>query len=547
MRSLSASFLVLTLLSHFTRALEVTPGSRCAVLCLDDPESDPNDPRSSTTTPNDIVCADNDYNTVPAGIKYQNCLDCLQTSNDTGSTESDTSWFIHNIRYSVDVCLYDFPKAPSSKAISSPCDIGYACQPLKTALEAGITNLTSDTYDYCSADGGAFGGPNAEACIECLQSSPNQAFLANFVTALEAGCQQKPAPGTVIGLSGSLFDNRLVNITAPPVSLSTQTGGGTSSFTTGAIVGIAVGASLLFLGGSGLFYVYYRKQKRLFANTGNLPSYNPWNSGGSMEPKTAAFRDYELRSQSPADYGGALGKEIQTGHLCDAFDANKSEFEPHNIFPTHPAYVPRAHSRQATRSSERPMKSNRPDSYAVQVYLSAAEGANTKGITPPPPAALRSSALQIPRSGLAYDPYNNSASHSRASSLEGRGASLDRQPLFNSSHHQSSQPVQYRPANQPFNIPPPPPRTSKVPFLSFPSLPKLCVPKRYAPPVITVQGATPTEGVAPSTQGDVPMDNELSGPGVKEETRSEKSFEGRRKRPPPPLILPPIDGSPRRQ
>jgi len=94
MRSAVTSFLAFVSLFQLAVALEVTPGSACAALCLDNPESDPNDPRSSTTTPNDIVCSDDDYNTSPYGIKFQNCLDCLQSSNATSETENDTSWFL---------------------------------------------------------------------------------------------------------------------------------------------------------------------------------------------------------------------------------------------------------------------------------------------------------------------------------------------------------------------------------------------------------------------------------------------------------------------
>ncbi|KAI1824631.1 hypothetical protein F4861DRAFT_247269 [Xylaria intraflava] len=551
MRSLSASSLVVVLLLRSVIALEVTPGSSCAVLCLDNPESNPNDPKSSTTTPDDIVCADDEYNTASPGIKFQNCLSCLQTSNATdnatSNTESDTSWFLYNLRYSVDVCLYDFPKASSSKDISSPCDINFACQPLKTALETGITNSTHDTYDYCSVDGDIFAGSNADACLQCLQASPNQAYLANFVTALKAGCQQKPGPGALIGLTGSLFSSDLVNITNPSTPAQNN-GGGSSTFTTGAIVGIAVGAGLLFLGGSALFYVYHRKQKRLYAGPASLPSYNPWTGGGSLEPKMATSNHYELRAQNTymANYQDQNGKDIETRHLLDTFNPNQPELRPYNGLPTHPAYVPTTHSRQASRDSERPVKSNRPDSYAVRAYLNAAEEAKARNIPPPPPpATLRNPAFQSHGSGPAYDQFNNSASHSRASSLGDRGQSLDYQPLLIPNHHQRSQSSQYIHTNQQQSAyrpqlynPPPPLRTSKVPYLGFPSLPKLRVPKRYAPPTIAVQSEIPTSGAGPPAQGGMPISNRINGPPLEQDPLYNNASEGRRKPPPLPLIIP---------
>ncbi|KAI1438236.1 hypothetical protein GGR50DRAFT_483452 [Xylaria sp. CBS 124048] len=520
MRSLSAPFLVVSPLLHLVVALQVTPGSRCAVLCLDNPELDPNDPKSSTINTDDIVCSDDDYNTSPPGIKFQNCLDCLQTSNATSNTESDTSWFLYNLRYSIDVCLYDFPKATDSKSISSPCDIDWACQPLKTGLVSGITNSSSGTYDFCSADGNVFGEATANDCLRCLQASPNQIHLANFFTALKAGCEQRPGPGALVGLSGSLFTNDLINITNPAAS-KPQGNGSSSPFTTGAIVGIVVGATLLFLGGSALFYVYHRKQKRLYADPGNLPSYTPWAGGGSIEPKLTTSNHYELRAQGAhtVDYGDPLVKEMQTSHLRDNLNTNKPELGHYGVLPMHPAYVPRAHSRQTSQDSEKPVKKNRPDSYAVRAYLNAAEEANSRSIPPPPPpAALRSSAFQLHSSGQAYDSYNNSASQSRASSLGGHRPSADNQPLLNPDYQQNSQSRQHIQTNQQqlthwpqlshIAPPPPPPPASEVPSLGFPSLPKLRVSKRYAPPVIAVQSATPTDGTAHPTQGRVPISNQ---------------------------------------
>jgi hypothetical protein len=75
-------------------ALQVTPGSTCAAFCLDNPESDPLNPNASNTTPDDITCTDDSYDNSATGIKFKNCLDCLQQSNATRGTESDVSWFL---------------------------------------------------------------------------------------------------------------------------------------------------------------------------------------------------------------------------------------------------------------------------------------------------------------------------------------------------------------------------------------------------------------------------------------------------------------------
>lgn len=84
----------LLIFSHNVPALQVTPGSACAAVCLDDPEGDPNDAAQSTTTPKDVVCTDAKYNTTAVGIKYKSCMQCLQSSHVSKGTESDLDWYL---------------------------------------------------------------------------------------------------------------------------------------------------------------------------------------------------------------------------------------------------------------------------------------------------------------------------------------------------------------------------------------------------------------------------------------------------------------------
>ncbi|CAJ2507525.1 Uu.00g087110.m01.CDS01 [Anthostomella pinea] len=559
MKSLLPLLVTLVLFKHHGVALQVTPGSACAALCLDDPEGDALDPKSSNTTPDDIVCTDEDYETSGAGIKYKNCIDCLQKSNATSGTESDTSWFLYNVRYSVDVCVYGFPNA--TKGVSSPCDINYACQPLKTALESGSLSSTGDQYEYCSADGGSFLGSQTEACLQCFASSTNQAYLSNFITALKAGCQQKPAAGTLLGLSGSLFTDSQVNITAPPVQETEDTKGGSTGMTTGAIVGIAVGAALLFLGGTGLFYVYYRKQKRLYSDPVDS-NYHPQTGSKSISPPlygsfnldmpqmAAVMSDYELRSRQAytnnADYYEELEKEIQTRRPHYASNPNQPSSGPQGALPTHPAYVPQAHSRQASADSTvrraQPIRTNRPDSYALQTYLSAAEDANAMGSPPPPPgpppaAAVRGSSPYRGPSSLQNFSHSRASSHSPDPSFDSRGPSPDRRPLLQAHQYQTAiNSHQHQATQLAFTPPPPPPRAPKVPSLSLPSVPRIRVPKKYSPPKITVEFPTPVD--QQDQQADLPIGLEISRPIVTHEARfGDDAYERRRKEPPAPLIV----------
>jgi hypothetical protein len=289
---------------------------------------------------------------------------------------------------------------------------------------------------------------------------------------------------------------------------------------------------------------------------------------GGMPPVT----NYELRAHKSynknADYYDELEKDMQSRHHFYGFNTNNFGPGAHATLPAHPAYVPRTHSRQASYESDterqpRPAKTNKPDSYAIQAYLNASEEANARNMPPPPPgppppAAVRGSSLQVRSSGLAHDSYNPLGSHSRDSSIGSRGPSPDRRPLLSQEYHQQATHQSFLPPPPPpqeqqqkqqtqFSIPPPPPRAPKVPALSMPSLPKLRVPKKYAPPVITVQDATPVEGASSSGDlgqaqghngGEVSTGRKISDPLVEHPPRFQHDgFDKRRKEPPAPLSV----------
>ncbi|KAJ1329679.1 cell wall integrity and stress response component [Microdochium nivale] len=275
LRSLGTLLLLLlclcTLHSHVA-ALQVSPGSPCAALCLNNPESDIQDPGSSHTDSSEVVCMNDEFSTKTAGIKYKNCMECLQASNATSRGESDSSWFIYNARYTIDVCIYGFRN--ESKRVSSPCDVGQACKSLKSALLVGELDPSRDAFEYCDADGGKFSGDKLDSCTQCYGNTDSTTYLSNFLVALKAGCQQRPVDGAVLGLSKTVFSATPVEITDPPTNTALPGGARSSSaMTTGAIVGIATGGALLLLGGIGLFFVYHRKQKRLY-NSNVLAGYD---------------------------------------------------------------------------------------------------------------------------------------------------------------------------------------------------------------------------------------------------------------------------------
>lgn len=82
---------LLSVSTTITTALQVTPNSPCASLCLD-PAGLP-----GLDTPNirkeDIVCSNRDY-AGEKGQKFQGCMNCLQNSTYSQGSQNDQAWFM---------------------------------------------------------------------------------------------------------------------------------------------------------------------------------------------------------------------------------------------------------------------------------------------------------------------------------------------------------------------------------------------------------------------------------------------------------------------
>ncbi|OLN84909.1 hypothetical protein CCHL11_03925 [Colletotrichum chlorophyti] len=489
MASPSAWYSLLALsLATAILSLQVTPDSGCAALCLGGPNGTAVDTTTSSTNSSDIVCENDQYQSTGKGIKFKNCITCLQKSQATKGPESDAAWFLYNIRYAVDVCLFDFPDVISH--INSPCIINSACRPLKDALTTAlIAPDATAAYDYCTADGNRFSSSNWWSCVRCLQSSDSQSYLSNFLIALKAGCQQKPTNGSLLGLTGHLFSKEAVNITEPITNVTLPGDGGASSttMTLGTIVGIAVGGGLVFIGAICLFIVYCRRQrKQRMQDAARVAPGHPRSRTSSFtainhspyipitdHKKSSSVNSYNFELQEKqnftnnAEYYDKLEQEIQAGRSIAHYN-----FDPHaghhgldSALPTHPAYIPRAMSRQSNRtntpSPPNLRKTNTPDSFALQTYLHAVEEPGMSAVRPPPPAAV--SRTPSPARSQTSRAENNVSTHN---------ASIPPPPP----------PSQGRPSRR---------KSGMIPSLSLPSVPRIRVPKKYSPPQIIVEGATP--------------------------------------------------------
>lgn len=192
-RSLLLSFLLAPI---SIRALQVTPNSPCASACLDSDALDTSDPNSSNTKNSDITCPDASYEGSAAGIKWKNCMTCLQSSTFAQGSENDQMWFLckcnqhdghsrllthrsaDNSRYAMSYCVFGFPNATGVG--SSPCMTTTACEPLQASLEYGIREPQDSTqYGYCSVNGSAMTHSTYSNCLECIGTTGETQFLSN--------------------------------------------------------------------------------------------------------------------------------------------------------------------------------------------------------------------------------------------------------------------------------------------------------------------------------------------------------------------------------
>ncbi|KAG5926026.1 hypothetical protein E4U42_003737 [Claviceps africana] len=244
-------------------ALQVTPGSHCAIHCLDLPGGNEFKASESNTYTSDVSCRDVDYSNTDAGIKFRTCMQCLQASSKVDKTESDLKWYIYNLRFTLTTCLFGEPKPLPNGTVASQCNIDKACKSLQAPLTADQLQANPNTsWDYCTAHDGAFMDLSLPSCIYCLQATEGEVYLSNFLTALETGCRQAPVDGDVLALSGSVFSTTAVNMTMSKDSDSTPSSG---TLSPSAIAAIVIGVILLFVVALALLFIHFRRESSLDA------------------------------------------------------------------------------------------------------------------------------------------------------------------------------------------------------------------------------------------------------------------------------------------
>lgn len=113
--------------------------------------------------------------------------------------------------------------------------------------------------------------------------------MLSVFTALVAGCEQQPNPGTTLSLQGTLFSTNPMNITTPvPTTSGVASTQSINGLTLGAIVGVAVGGlvALLTMIGCCIIWCGKRRRRQVLQRAQAQMSYNGVRpASGSVEPK----------------------------------------------------------------------------------------------------------------------------------------------------------------------------------------------------------------------------------------------------------------------
>jgi len=217
----------------------------------------------------------------------------------------------------------------------------------------------------------------------------------------------------------------------------------TTKLDTGAIVGIACAAGALFLGGIGLFLIYWRRQKRYDRQSTARERPIEENHLAAYSPPVYTH-DYKMGHDSTIAGSGSSARTFSPEFPKEGVFYSPGEPASVSAMPAHPAYIPRALVRPTPPSSQtipteveppRPQialqpppkprsksTKTRPDDLVMQAYLHAADGESVpseifrngdndsdRENQLQPPSPLQQQRRNSPR-GLASPPHMNLSS-----------------------------------------------------------------------------------------------------------------------------------------
>ncbi|KAK4127949.1 hypothetical protein N657DRAFT_565381 [Parathielavia appendiculata] len=222
-------------------SLYVAPSSPCSKFCGN---------VLSSTAADEIPCDAGTLTGTSTGLVWEQCIDCLLTSNHVSGDKTDLQALLYNLRFNVEQCFFG--------GETNPCITRTACEPLRDAVEYQNMTTVVGAYDYCS---------NWELdmmshCGPCLQGLDGGIHINNYMTILQAACEQKPAPGSTVSIDGDPFGTTPIVVVPPQVSYSSVPTPDYGPISLGARVGIAFGGLAFLLAIAGFCIVCNGKRRR---------------------------------------------------------------------------------------------------------------------------------------------------------------------------------------------------------------------------------------------------------------------------------------------
>lgn len=312
--------LLAILLQHLSlvRCVEVTPNSQCAAICINQPNANLDDKNASSTQPYQLVCNDWELsgpNSTSDGRKFHDCVACQSnsTASDETTKENDLYWFLFNIKYTIDHCVFSFE---NDNVTVQNLQCADSCAGPSNAMESAMTDRVLQTnstiqYQYCKDGNGAF-QKNVNACTDCLRKVPSSNALVNYLRALDQACDQQPPIGgtTPLKLDFDLYNTTappstttsspaVVTVTSPPhTSNPASSSNNSHSVALGAGLGLGLGIPLLCLLGL-LIYLYRRQRTQHHNSSSELQGLSPKKPRSKTNP---SFRAEMHGSSSLANY-----------------------------------------------------------------------------------------------------------------------------------------------------------------------------------------------------------------------------------------------------
>ncbi|KAG5298406.1 GlgB 1,4-alpha-glucan branching enzyme domain [Histoplasma ohiense] len=279
-----SSLILSLLLTREGFGLLVTNGSPCQSSCHT---------TSFNTTPDAIVCQDQEYNS-PPGTYFQECVKCELRSTffrprSFETYDTDVKWGLYNLRYLLSACIFNFPEKKAD-SVSSPCQV--TCDPLGEAIRHLLLSPTPENMlDFCGM--GVFDDGVITQCAACYNLTETQKYLGNFVESIREGCHAHLPNGVPFVLDpNKIFDTEPLppNTDVPKINAP-----GTAKKNIKNLILVIVLPIVGFLllaacaCGACVFCIQRRRRK---AKRRSQPSYlhERWNDTGIMSPVHSHLR-----------------------------------------------------------------------------------------------------------------------------------------------------------------------------------------------------------------------------------------------------------------